>query len=68
MAWAALDGGLAAALPSISMPLKLYENHPARRYQKCFLITPQELAECQAFAQKMEDTVIYMMIDGLISD
>lgn len=67
-AWASLDGGLAAALPSISLPSKLYENHPSRRYQKCFLFTPQELTECQDFAQKMEDTVIYMMIDGLITD
>ena len=67
-AWASLDGGLASAIPTGQMPQKLYEKHPERRYEKCFPITISELHACAAFSKEMEETIISMMIDGLITD
>ena len=67
-AWALLDGGLAATLPSTSLPPRLYNEHPSRRYHRCYFVTQEELAECQDFAYKMERVIINMMIDGLITD
>lgn len=67
-AWALLDGGLSAALPSTPLPLKLYDGHPSRRYHRCYLVTTEELAACQNFAHKMEQSIINMMLDGLLTD
>lgn len=67
-AWASLDSSLYSALPNTPLPQKMYQDHPTRRYQKCFQITEQELTSCQKFAQEMESTIILMMIDGLITD
>lgn len=65
-AWAAVDSGLASAMPIGIMPPKLYRDHPSRRYQRRFPITEQEMADCQAFAQNMEQVIMNMLMDGLI--
>ena len=67
-AWATLDGGVAAALPNETMPPKLYEDHPSRRYHKSFLCSQQEMDDCQNFSEKMQQTLINMIISGLITD
>ena len=33
-AWAAIDSGLASAMPIGIMPPELYKDHPSRRYQQ----------------------------------
>ena len=65
-AWAAVDSGLTSAMPIGIIPPKLYRDHPSRRYQRCFPITEQEMADCQAFAQNMEQVIMNMLMDGLI--
>ena len=67
-AWATLDGSVSAALPTGGIPTKLNEEHPHRRYYKSFPCSQQELEDCQHFAEKMQQTIICMMIDGLITD
>ena len=64
---AAIDSGLASAMPIGIMPPKLYKDHPSRRYQRCFPVTEQEMADCQAFAQSMEQVIMNMLMDGLIT-
>ena len=66
-AWDAIDSGLASAMPIGIMPPKLYKDHPSRRYQRCFDVTEQEMADCQAFAQSMEQVIMNMLMDGLIT-
>ena len=43
------------------------KNYPSRRYQRCFDVTEQEMADCQAFAQSMEQVIMNMLMDGLIT-
>lgn len=66
-AWASIDSGLVSAIPVGSMPQKLYEDHPSRRYQRNFDITEQEMTDCRDFAQGMEQAIVTMLIDGLIT-
>lgn len=62
-----LDCRLSSALPNTDLPNKLYENHPGRRYWKCYPVTEQEILDCRIFAQQMEQTIISMILDGLIT-
>lgn len=66
LAWATLDGALSATLPTASIPPKLMEDHPSRRYRKRFPISAQELENCKTYAASMEQNVITMILDGLI--
>ena len=67
-AWATLDCGIVLALTNEIMPPKLYEDHPARRYHKSFSCSQNELDDCRKFAKKIQQTLVTMMIDGLITD
>lgn len=66
-AQASVDGSLASALPDLTLPSVLYNQHPVRRYCKNYPISDENLKECRFFAQEMERTLISMIIDGIIS-
>ena len=61
-----LDSILACTVPATPFPPKLAKDHPQRRYQKCFHINKKDMDDAQKFAQNMEQTIINMIIDGLI--